>query len=255
MNLKTADFFSFGIGTSVNRYLIDGIAKAGSGEAFVVTEPSQASDTARDFSTYIQSPVMTGIKVSFDGFDVYDVEPDILPTLFAQRPIVLFGKWRSQPSGTIRITGKTGSQDYMQEIPVDRTEAPAYNTAIPYLWARTKVERLTDYGTREDVQDAVRQAMIKKTVTQLGLDYSMMTPYTSFIAVTETVRSQDGSAADVKQPLPLPQHVSNFAVGAGYTIGSEPETLILLCAAGVIMAAGCIRRSRADRKKRKTEEA
>ena len=92
-NLKTADFFSFGIGTSVNRYLIDGIAKAGSGEAFVVTEPSQASDTARDFSTYIQSPVMTGINVSFDGFDVYDVEPDILPTLFAQRPIVLFGKW------------------------------------------------------------------------------------------------------------------------------------------------------------------
>ena len=71
-------------GTSVNRYLIDGIAKAGSGEAFVVTEPSQASDTARDFSTYIQSPVMTGINVSFDGFDVYDVEPDILPTLFAQ---------------------------------------------------------------------------------------------------------------------------------------------------------------------------
>ena len=63
-NLKTADFFSFGIGTSVNRYLIDGIAKAGSGEAFVVTEPSQASDTARDFSTYIQSPVMTGINVS-----------------------------------------------------------------------------------------------------------------------------------------------------------------------------------------------
>ena len=52
----------------------------------------------------------------------------------------------------------------------------------------------------------------------------MMTPYTSFIAVTETVRSQDGSAADVKQPLPLPQHVSNFAVGAGYTIGSEPGT-------------------------------
>ena len=42
----------------------------------------------------------------------------------------------------------------MQEIPVGRAEAPADNTAIPYLWARTKVERLTDYGTREDVQDA-----------------------------------------------------------------------------------------------------
>ena len=254
-NLKTADFFSFGIGTSVNRYLIDGIAKAGSGEAFVVTEPEQASGTASDFRTYIQSPVMTGIKVSFDGFDVYDVEPGILPTLFAQKPIVLFGKWRGQPSGTIRITGKTGNQDYIQEIPVDRTEAGTDNHAISYLWARTKAERLTDYGTREDTQDIIRQAMVKKTVTQLGLDYSMMTPYTSFIAVTETVRNQEGSAADVNQPLPLPKHVSDFAVGAGYTIGSEPGTLILLCAAGVIMAAGCIRRNSANRKKKQTEEA
>lgn len=253
-NLKTADFFSFGIGTSVNRYLIDGIAKAGSGEAFVVTEPAQAPDTASDFRTYIQSPVMTGIKVSFDGFDVYDVEPDILPTLFAQRPIVLFGKWRGQPSGTIRITGKTGNQDYMQEIPVVRADAAADNPAIPYLWARTKAERLTDYGTREDVQDVIRQAMIKKTVTQLGLDYSMMTPYTSFIAVTEKVRNQEGSAANVNQPLPLPQHVSNFAVGAGYTIGSEPGALILLCAAGVIIAGGCVRQNCADRKKRKPKE-
>lgn len=254
-NLKTADFFSFGIGTSVNRYLIDGIAKTGSGESFVVTEPSQASETASDFCTYIQSPVMTGIEVSFDGFDVYDVEPDILPTLFAQRPIVLFGKWRGQPSGTVRITGKTGNQDYVREIPVTQAETQAGNPAIPYLWARTKVERLTDYGTQEDVQDVIRQAMIKKTVTQLGLDYSMMTPYTSFIAVSETVRNQDGSARDVNQPLPLPQHVSNFAVGAGYTIGSEPGTLVLLCAAGVIMAAGCIRRSRANRKKKHTQEA
>ena len=253
-NLTSADFFSFGIGTSVNRYLIDGIAKAGSGEAFVVTKPEQAAKTAHDFCTYIQSPVMTGIKVDYNGFDVYDVEPDILPTLFAQRPLVLFGKWKGQPSGTIRITGKTGNQDYMQEIPVSQAAVSKDNQAISYLWARTKVERLTDYGTGQGAGDTIRQALVKKAVTRLGLDYSMMTPYTSFIAVTETVRNQEGDAADVNQPLPLPRHVSNLAVGAGYTIGSEPGGLMLLCAAGLVMTAGCVRRIRAGRKNRRRPE-
>ena len=91
---------------------------------------------------------MTGIKVSFDGFDVYDVEPDILPTLFAQRPIVHVWKMAGPAFRHHSYNRKTGNQDYMQEIPVGRAEALADNTAIPYLWARTKVERLTDYGTR-----------------------------------------------------------------------------------------------------------
>ena len=52
---------------------------------------------------------MTDINVKFDGFDVYDVEPAVLPTLFAQRPIILLGKWRGEPAGTVQITGKTGN--------------------------------------------------------------------------------------------------------------------------------------------------
>jgi Ca-activated chloride channel family protein len=111
-NIGTTNFFSFGIGSSVNRYLIDGIAKTGLGESFVVTDPSEAAATADRFRTYIQSPVLTDVQVTYDGFDVYDIEPPTLSTLFASRPIVLFGKWKGEPSGTIYITGKTGGRDY-----------------------------------------------------------------------------------------------------------------------------------------------
>ena len=231
-NIGTTNFFSFGIGSSVNRYLIDGIAKTGLGESFVVTDPSEAAATADRFRTYIQSPVLTDVQVTYDGFDVYDIEPPTLSTLFASRPIVLFGKWKGEPSGTIYITGKTGGRDYAEDIPVSAAIPLEANNIIQYLWARTRVERLTDYGITEDLQ-----ANAKKEVTELGLRYSMMTPYTSFIAVTEKVRNTEGKSTDVKQPLPIPMNVSEWAIGNGYTVGSEPGSLllVLLMAAAVLL--------------------
>ena len=227
-NIGTPNFFSFGIGSSVNRYLIDGIAKTGLGESFVVTDPSEAAATADRFRTYIQSPILTDVQVTYDGFDVYDIEPPTLSTLFASRPIVLFGKWKGEPSGTIHITGKTGGRDYAEDIPVSAAIPLEANNIIQYLWARTRVERLTDYGMTEDLQ-----ANAKKEVTELGLRYSMMTPYTSFIAVTEKVRNTEGKSTDVKQPLPIPMNVSEWAIGNGYTVGSEPGSLLLV----LLMAA------------------
>jgi len=223
---------NIGIGSSVNRYLIDGIAKTGLGESFVVTDPSEAAATADRFRTYIQSPVLTDVQVTYDGFDVYDIEPPTLSTLFASRPIVLFGKWKGEPSGTIHITGKTGGRDYAEDIPVSAAIPLEANNIIQYLWARTRVERLTDYGMTEDLQ-----ANAKKEVTELGLRYSMMTPYTSFIAVTEKVRNTEGKSTDVKQPLPIPMNVSEWAIGNGYTVGSEPGSLllVLLMAAAVLL--------------------
>lgn len=241
-NLNTANFFSFGIGDSVNRYLIDGIAKAGQGESFVVTDPADAKTTAQNFSTYIQSPLLTDIKVSYDGFDTYDVEPQAIPTLFAQRPIVLYGKWKGEPGGTIHITGKAGPQDFVKDIPVSQVTPIKSNQAISYLWARTRVENLTDYNTGDN-DDAV-----KKEITQIGLKYSMITPYTSFVAVIEEVRNPNGSGQDVKQPLPLPKGVSNYAVGDGYTVGSEPGIMLLIPAAALLVIANIFIHNRKKRK-------
>lgn len=207
-NLGNTNFFSFGIGSGVNRYLIEGIAKAGLGESFVVTESSDAEHQADRFRTYIQSPVLTSIDVAYSGFDVYDIEPPILPDLFSQRPIIQFGKWRGEPTGTIRISGKTGSQNNVQDIQVSEAEPSETNMAIGLLWARSKVERLTDYGLTQIDLDAT-----KKEVTAIGLKYSMMTPYTSFIAVIDEIRNNDKNSSDVKQPLMLPQGVSDFSIG------------------------------------------
>lgn len=220
-NIGEADFFSFGIGSAVNRYLIDGIASCGQGEAFIVTSQEEAPETAERFRTYIQSPILTDIKVAFDGFDAYDVEPAILPTLYASKPIVLLGKWQGEAVGSINITGQTGKGEFSQNINIADAVSGEGNT-LGYLWARKRIERISDYAPNDDNPD------IRAQVTQIGLSYSMVTPYTSFIAVLDTVRNTEGEAHDVDQPHSLPLGVSNLAVG--YHIGSEPCEIILLFA-------------------------
>ncbi|MGN1180435.1 MAG: VIT domain-containing protein [Suilimivivens sp.] len=223
-NMDKASFFSFGIGNAVNEYLIKGIAMVGLGESFIVTDSEDAATTAGNFRTYIQSPLLTDIHVTYDGFEVYDVEPSVPSTLFAQKPIVLFGKWKGEPAGTVTVTGKRGNSDYIQEIKVKDVKTYESGDAIRYLWARMRLERLMDYGYSKDDPD------VKEEVTKIGLDYSIMTPYTSFIAVIEEIRNPEAESTDVDQPLPLPLQVSNLSVGGGYRAYSEPEDIILIFA-------------------------
>jgi Ca-activated chloride channel family protein len=200
-----ANFFSFGIGSGVNRYIIEGIARVGRGEPYVVTNQDEAEEIAEKFMKYIQHPLLTDIDVKFDGFDAYDVEPLSMPDLFAKRPLILFGKYK-KASGQIVVKGNTVSGNYKKTIKVKSSLEDQDNSALKYLWAREKIARLSDYGhVGEDVREEV---------TKLGLKYHLMTEYTSFVAVDQIVR-ETGEVVTVKQPLPLPEGVSDYAVGYG----------------------------------------
>jgi Ca-activated chloride channel family protein len=221
-NLNQCNIFSFGIGSSVNRYLIEGVAKAGMGEPFVVTTEAEAPAVAAKFREYIQTPLMTDIQVRSIGFDIYDVNPGRLPDLFAQRPVILFGKWRGPVSGTLELRGRTGQGEYLTRVDVAGVQPDETNQALRYLWARSRIAELSDYGFGDPDADQIRD------ITSLGLKYNLLTQYTSFIAVREKVNNNQGPAQDVDQPLPLPMGVSNMVMG------SEPEFLWLMAASTVI---------------------
>jgi Ca-activated chloride channel family protein len=237
-NLNRCNVFAFGIGTSVNRYLIEGVAKAGMGEPFVVTEEAEAEGVAAKFREYIQTPVLTDINVRAVGFDIYDVNPMRFPDLFAQRPVILFGKWRGPVAGTLELTGKTGQGDFVSRLDVAGSQPDEGNSALRYLWARSRIAELADYGSSDISEEGVKE------ITALGLKYNLLTPYTSFIAVREVVVNPTGSADDVKQPLPLPMRVSELAVGGGAEVGSEPELVWLVIGSLLLATIMILRRKR-----------
>jgi Ca-activated chloride channel family protein len=218
-NLGAANLFAFGIGKSVNRHIIEGMARAGLGEPFIVLTPGEAPQQAARFRRYVENPVLTDIKVAFEGFGAYEVEPQALPDLFALRPLTMLGKYRGSPGGTIVVKGKTARGDFEQKIKVEDGKASPENAALRLLWARQSILRLADLNLLVRGKDEKRI----KEITDLGLKYSLMTQYTSFVAV-DKIKRADGQVVTVKQPLPLPEGVSDLAVGGAMPRAAPPRS-------------------------------
>jgi Ca-activated chloride channel family protein len=227
--LDQANVFAFGIGSSVNRALIEGLAHAGRGEPFFVSNQAEARVQAERFRRYVQTPVLTNVKVQFDGFEASDVEPAVQPDVFADRPIVVSGKWHGARAGTITVIGSSAHGPWSRRFALSEVEPKPEHQALEWLWARARVRSISDFAAGA-VTDAERA-----TVTQLGLTHGILTPYTSFIAVLEQVRTTT-TATDVDQPPPMPAGVSDLAVGDGMERGDEPELPVLIAALALAVA-------------------
>jgi Ca-activated chloride channel family protein len=237
-NLSKANLFAFGIGTSVNRHLMEGLARAGMGAPFVITDPIQAPEQAARFRRMVESPVLTGVKARFEGLDVYDVEPAALPDVLGERPVIVFGKWRGEAKGCVVIEGRGPGGPYREELKVD-PRARQDAAALRSLWARHRIESLSDQEALEG-GDGFRER-----ITDLGLRYGLLTQYTSFVAVDKVVRNTTPqNSVGVDQPVPLPKGVSELAVGQGLgaEVPSTPEPETLGAIAVVLSMLAMLRR-------------
>jgi len=230
-HLGEANVWSFGIGTSVNRHLMDGIAKAGQGEAFTILGPDQAAAAAAKFRAYVETPVLTNVKVAFDGLQAYDVEPKVLPDVFASRPVLVWGKYKGAPTGKVTLTGVSGRGRFVSTLDVAQAVPDKANGALRYLWARNEISELSDFYNQDKNKDAV---------TKLGLEYNLLTKFTSFIAVQDVVRTTQGST-DVTQPLAMPSGVTDSAIAQSESmeVGAEPPfAWLFLVIAGIAVWVG-----------------
>ncbi|MCB0689099.1 MAG: hypothetical protein KDC53_21320, partial [Saprospiraceae bacterium] len=99
-------------------------------------------------------------------------------------------------------------KDFEERIDINSQLSNTKHAALRYLWAREKIRWNSDFiGLTADEKR-------KQKITQLGLTYNLLTDYTSFVAIDEIEKvNSDGVVTRIKQPLPLPQNVSNYAVG------------------------------------------
>jgi Ca-activated chloride channel family protein len=190
-----ARVFGFGIGSSVNRYLVEGVARAGRGAAEVVdlAEPLEES-VARLFKR-LDRPVLTDLEVAFEGAAVLDLLPERLPDLFAGQPLVLAGRARGAPTHVL-LRGRLGERRFEVRVAVTAAavDPAAAGTAQPVvgtLWARRRIDALLSERPTAPSAAAVEE------VVRLALRFKLVTPFTSFVAVERELR--------VDPTLPLAQ--------------------------------------------------
>ena len=136
-----ARVFSFGIGSSVNRSLLDKIAKEGKGEAEYVGLNDDGSKAAKKFYERVRSPLLTDLSIDWNGMPVADIYPGKLTDLFSAKPVILHGRYTKAAVGTIKLKGKIAGQPYERSISIDLPESDAANDSLSTLWARTRHRR------------------------------------------------------------------------------------------------------------------
>jgi len=204
-HLGEANFFSFGIGSSVNRGIIEGMAHVGYGEPFIATTPIEAKKLSRKLIKYISNPVLTNIKYQFSGIEAYDVLPQQIPDLFTERPLIIGGKFKGDAKGKLIIKGLSGNKQFLNTLKI-KSNTSEKTRALKHLWAREKIRLLADY------YDLRVDAKKKKELIDLSLKYNLLTRFTSFIAIDSLVSNEGGEQESIQQVLPLPKGVSKFAI-------------------------------------------
>ncbi|MGC9525956.1 MAG: VIT domain-containing protein [Limnospira sp.] len=204
-NLKPGNrLYSFGVGSSVNRFLLDRLAEVGRGTVRVVRQDEPIEAATEEFLSEINNPILTNIEVSWEG-DGTPVElyPKMAPDLFSGQPLVLYGRKSDRRGGRIKIVGiAAGGDRYEKIIPVNFI-SDAGNPAIASLWGRAKIKDLMNQMFAVETTSGV------ETVTETALDYRLLSQYTAFVAVSEEVRvDPDGRRYTVEVPVEIPEGVS-----------------------------------------------
>jgi Ca-activated chloride channel homolog len=198
--LGASRIFSFGIGSSVNRYLIDHMGKAGRGAVAYLGLKDNAAQIMEDFFGRISHPALTDLQIDWGGRHVSEVFPSIVPDMFVGRPVILTGRFAGTADTTIRVNGKVGEQPIQVSIPATLTDAAAHQ-GLPSIWARMKIAALADQSTYQSDLDLPGQ------IKQVALDYSLMSAFTAFVAVDSSHRTKGSEATTVPVAVPVPEGV------------------------------------------------
>ena len=203
---QNARVFSFGIGSSVNRYLLDKMAEAGRGEVEYVDLDADGSAAARRFHERIRNPLLTDIAIEWNNLPVADVYPQRIPDLFGAKPVIIKGRYTGTGRGTIRLKGKMAGGDFVRDIPVEFPETMASHDVLATLWARARVDDLMGQDLN-GAQSGSMRPELKDTITQLGIEYRLLTQFTSFVAVEEMVVTDGGKPRRIDVPVEVPAGV------------------------------------------------
>ncbi|MEH2024204.1 VIT domain-containing protein [Nostoc sp.] len=195
--------YSFGAGSSVNRFLLNRIAEIGRGISKIIRHDEPTEEVAEKFYRQINNPVLTNIQISWHGDTESPViYPAIAPDLFTAQPLVLFGRKQDRVGGNLQISGiAAGGKHYEKTFNLIFEETG--NLAVAQLWGRACIKDLMNQMVSFETKAGV------EAVTETALTYQLLSQYTAFVAVSDDVRVEPGSEyLSMQVPVEMPEAVS-----------------------------------------------
>ena len=179
-NIKNDRFFTIGIGSAPNSYLLTKLADFGRGAFTYIGSQQEVSQKMNRLFEKLESPALTDIQVNFPPEITSELAKDVIHDLYAGETITAAFKMNALPD-SLEITGKTIDGEFNKTITIDKISS---TSGIDILWASRKIDRLTDVFNNTFSSKAT--ALAKKDVTEIALDYHLVSRFTSLVAVDIT---------------------------------------------------------------------
>ena len=203
-----ARMFPFGVGNGVNRFLIDGMAREGRGTPEYALLSEDGQKLAQRFYERLANPLLLDVKTDWGALPVSDVYPKVIPDVFESGPVVLTGRFSKPVAGDLVLRGRTGGKEWKRTVHVDFSQSDSSSgSGLPSVWARQKIEDLSNRSPDAQVSGASANDL-QNQITQVALDYHLMSPFTSFVAVEPTVVNIGGQQKTVEVPVEMTDGVS-----------------------------------------------
>lgn len=215
INKKRGDarVFTFGIGPSVNRFLLNKMAQMGRGMAEFMTVSDDIETIITRFQDRVSFPALQNIKLKWENADSWDTYPDTLPDLYVGEPLEIVTRLKRKGEATLNIVGELGAEKV--ELFVDVPVATENNPTLKRVWARARIESLMDQRVNYSLEEKAREQIIA-----LALEHRIATQFTSFVAVDSEVTESDGDLQKVKVATPLPDGLDLQSFIGGTMVGA-----------------------------------
>jgi len=200
LHLGGARLYTVAIGSAPNFFLASKMAQFGRGTFTHIADIGEIREQMESLLETIESPVLTDVKLSFEGVEVAEVYPQRPPDLFLRRPLQLYGRISRGHTGRVHLTARAGDQPYEASFTFDASTA-SFHPGITTLWARQRVEDLMD---RWRLSDEDSRPGIRSTLIAHAIRYRLVTRFTSLVAVEEVVANTSGASTTVAVPTELP---------------------------------------------------
>ena len=197
--LGDSRLFTVGIGAAPNSHFMTKAAQTGRGTFTYIGKVEEVKEKMATLFAKLESPVLKGVQVAWpqinNGARV-EAWPQRVPDLYLGEPIVVSAAL-DKSQGDVKLSGLNGDTPWTATLPISAAHA---GTGMGVLWARGKIDALTD-GLREGKSEED----VRPAVVHVALAHHLISKYTSLVAVDQTpVRRPDDPLKSSAVPVNLP---------------------------------------------------
>lgn len=179
---KDVRLFTFIMGNSANRPLLENLTRESGGFAVNISNSDDIVGQLLSATSKVGHEAFHGARLKISGVKTSNVTPETIGSLYRGQQLVVFGHYFGDGTAEVRLSGKVSGQPIEYETEFEFPATATRNPEIERLWAYSKIQRL-----KTEIEDFGENPDLKQAIVDLGIEYGLVTDYTSMVVVREEV--------------------------------------------------------------------